>query len=50
MTSEAGLPVEEHVRLLMKHLGIEQAHFAASVVDDYRCILSVVHRGNSWVG
>ncbi len=42
MTSDTDLTLEERIRLLMRHLGIERAHFAASLVADYRSILHAV--------
>ena len=42
MTIDADLPLEERIRHFMQHLGIERAHFAASLPDDYASILKGV--------
>ncbi len=36
MTTEGEIPVEERILQLLQHLGIQQAHFAASNLGDWR--------------
>lgn len=41
MATEAELPVEERIIRLLQHLGIQQAHFAASTLGDWRGLMAV---------
>ena len=41
MVAAVELPVEERIFQVMKHLGIRQAHFAASNPSDWRGLVSV---------
>ena len=40
MAAEAELPVEERILQLLRHLGIQQAHFAASTPADWEGLVT----------
>ena len=42
---EAEIPVEERIKQLLQHFGIQQAHFAASTPADWKGLLNVIHEG-----
>lgn len=45
MATETEMPIEQRLKQLLQHLGIQKAHFAASMPDDWKGLINVFHKG-----